>query len=73
MAVGDVSGGEQDYMEWLAHSDEGKHDPEMAGCILGCKETFQRLKKTSVCRKGRNYVVRKQQSPCPCSREDYMW
>ncbi|XP_026799218.3 sortilin isoform X1 [Pangasianodon hypophthalmus] len=64
--------GEQDYMKWLAHSDEGEPGSETNGCVLGYKETFQRLRKTSVCRKGRNYVVSKQQKPCPCSREDYM-
>ncbi|MCJ8743435.1 hypothetical protein PDJAM_G00093940 [Pangasius djambal] len=64
--------GEQDYMKWLAHSDEGEPGSETDGCVLGYKETFQRLRKMSVCRKGRTYVVSKQQSPCPCSREDYM-
>lgn len=66
-----LSGGEQDYVEWLAHSDEGEKETD--GCVLGYKETFQRLKSMSVCRKGRNYVVSKEQRPCPCSREDYMW
>ncbi|KAF4079382.1 hypothetical protein AMELA_G00177330 [Ameiurus melas] len=64
--------GEQDYIEWLAHSDEGERDAETVGCVLGYKETFQRLRKTSACRKGRNYVVSKHQRSCPCSREDYM-
>ncbi|XP_017349333.1 sortilin [Ictalurus punctatus] len=64
--------GEPDYIEWLAHSDEGEQDTETGGCVLGYKETFQRLRKTSVCRKGRNYVVSKHQKSCPCSREDYM-
>ncbi|XP_058273116.1 sortilin isoform X2 [Hemibagrus wyckioides] len=63
---------EQDYIKWLAHSDDEQEDSETDGCVLGYKETFQRLKKMSVCRKGHNYVVSKQQKPCPCSREDYM-
>uniref|UniRef100_A0A8B9JTA9 Sortilin-like n=1 Tax=Astyanax mexicanus TaxID=7994 RepID=A0A8B9JTA9_ASTMX len=60
--------GDEDYMEWLAHSDSS----ETAGCVLGYKETFRRLKMMSVCRNGRDYVVSKQQMPCPCTREDYM-
>ncbi|KAF7694133.1 sortilin isoform X2 [Silurus meridionalis] len=64
--------GEKDYIKWLAHSDEEKRKSETNGCVLGYKETFQRLRKTSVCRNGRNYVVRKQQKLCLCSREDYM-
>ncbi|KAK3518226.1 hypothetical protein QTP70_033936 [Hemibagrus guttatus] len=64
---------EQDYLKWLAHSDDEQQDSETDGCVLGYKETFQRLKKMSVCRKGNNYVVSKQHKPCPCSREDYMW
>ncbi|XP_026870065.2 sortilin isoform X2 [Electrophorus electricus] len=62
---------EQDYVEWLAHSDEdGAFETD--GCVLGYKEKFRKLKKLSVCRNGWDYVVSKQQSPCPCSREDYM-
>ncbi|XP_060745353.1 sortilin isoform X2 [Tachysurus vachellii] len=63
---------EQDYIQWLAHSDDEQQDSGTNGCVLGYKETFQRLKKMSVCQKGHNYVVSKQQKPCPCSREDYM-
>ncbi|XP_060759872.1 sortilin isoform X2 [Neoarius graeffei] len=63
---------EQDYVKWLAHSDEGEQDSEIDGCVLGYKETFERLRKMSVCRKGRDYMVSKQQRPCPCTREDYM-
>ncbi|KAJ8386680.1 hypothetical protein AAFF_G00167960 [Aldrovandia affinis] len=62
---------EQDYVEWLAHSDAGK-DSDTDGCALGYRETFRRLKKESVCRNGRNYVVRREQSPCLCTREDYL-
>ncbi|KAI4897850.1 hypothetical protein NFI96_027496 [Prochilodus magdalenae] len=62
---------ESDYEEWLAHSDN-KRGSETDGCVLGYKETFRRLKKMSVCRNGRNYVVSKQQTPCPCTKEDYM-
>uniref|UniRef100_UPI00398F12D2 sortilin-like n=1 Tax=Pristiophorus japonicus TaxID=55135 RepID=UPI00398F12D2 len=61
---------EKDYIRWLAHSTEGgtKND----GCILGYKETFQRLAKASVCRNGRDYVINKEQSSCPCNMGDYM-
>ncbi|CAG5927509.1 unnamed protein product [Menidia menidia] len=61
----------QDYEEWLAHSTEG-NDSERNGCVLGIKETYRRLKKESVCRNGRNFVVRKKQSPCLCTREDFL-
>ncbi|KAM9467749.1 sortilin isoform 2-T2 [Clarias gariepinus] len=64
--------GERDYVQWLAHSDGGELNSETDGCVLGYKETFQRLKRKSVCRMGHSYVVRKQQTACPCSREDYM-
>uniref|UniRef100_A0A3P9HUI0 Si:dkey-159a18.1 n=1 Tax=Oryzias latipes TaxID=8090 RepID=A0A3P9HUI0_ORYLA len=61
----------KDYEVWLAHSTEEK-DPGTNGCVLGAKETYRRLKKESVCRNGRNYVVKKKQSPCLCTREDYI-
>ncbi|XP_056434364.1 sortilin isoform X1 [Gadus chalcogrammus] len=61
----------RDYEEWLAHSSPGG-DPETNGCVMGYKETYRRLKKSSVCRNGRDYGVRKKQSPCPCTREDYL-
>ncbi|XP_072233286.1 sortilin [Leuresthes tenuis] len=59
-----------DYEEWLAHSTEGAS--ERNGCVLGVKETYRRLKKKSVCRNGRNFVVSKEQSPCLCTREDFL-
>uniref|UniRef100_A0A8C9QXS5 Si:dkey-159a18.1 n=1 Tax=Scleropages formosus TaxID=113540 RepID=A0A8C9QXS5_SCLFO len=62
---------DEDYEEWLAHSDMGL-DSETRGCILGYRETFKRLKKLSVCRNGRNYVVAREESPCLCTREDYL-
>ncbi|XP_037615819.1 sortilin [Sebastes umbrosus] len=62
---------DQDYEEWLAHASDGG-DSERNGCLLGVKETYRRLKKQSVCRNGRNFVVSKKQSPCPCTREDYL-
>ncbi|KAK1906961.1 Sortilin [Dissostichus eleginoides] len=62
---------DQDYEEWLAHAtDEG--DLKRKGCLLGVKETYRRLKKKSVCRNGRGFVVSKKQSPCLCTREDYV-
>lgn len=62
---------EQDYIEWLAHSTAGR-DSDTDGCVLGYRETFRRLKKQSFCRNGRDYVVRRQQKPCLCTREDYL-
>ncbi|KAK5876499.1 hypothetical protein CesoFtcFv8_025848 [Champsocephalus esox] len=62
---------DQDYEEWLAHAtDEG--DLKRKGCLLGVKETYRRLKKKCVCRNGRGFVVSKKQSPCLCTREDYV-
>ncbi|KAJ8381629.1 hypothetical protein SKAU_G00024070 [Synaphobranchus kaupii] len=62
---------EQDYVEWLAHSSASQ-DSDTDGCVLGYRETFRRLKKQSVCRNGRDYVIRRQQAPCLCTREDYL-
>ncbi|XP_039996356.1 sortilin [Xiphias gladius] len=62
---------DQDYEEWLAHSTEGG-DPERNGCVLGVKETYRRLKKQSLCRNGKSFVVSKKQSPCLCTRDDYV-
>ncbi|XP_071358307.1 sortilin [Trachinotus anak] len=62
---------EEDYEEWLAHSTEGG-DSDRNGCVLGVKETYRRLKKQSVCRNGKSFVVSKKQSPCLCTREDYL-
>ncbi|XP_038851309.1 sortilin-like [Salvelinus namaycush] len=63
--------GNQDYVQWLAHAREGG-DLATEGCVLGFKEIFRRLRKLSVCRNGRDYVVSRQKSPCPCTREDYL-
>ncbi|KAI1888098.1 hypothetical protein AGOR_G00181550 [Albula goreensis] len=62
---------EHDYVNWLAHSTPGQ-DSDTNGCVLGYKETFRRLKKQSVCRNGRDYIVKREQSPCLCTREDYL-
>uniref|UniRef100_A0AAQ5YPD6 VPS10 domain-containing protein n=1 Tax=Amphiprion ocellaris TaxID=80972 RepID=A0AAQ5YPD6_AMPOC len=62
---------DQDYEQWLAHSAEGGTS-ERKGCVLGVKETYRRLKRQSVCRNGRNFVVSKKQSSCLCTREDYL-
>lgn len=67
------SGTGQDYEEWLAHSSHTGGDSQRNGCVLGVKETYRRLKKQSVCRNGRGFVVSKKQSPCLCAREDYLW
>ncbi|XP_074554535.1 sortilin [Halichoeres trimaculatus] len=61
----------QDYEEWLAHSTAGG-DEERNGCVLGVKETYRRLKKESVCRNGKSFTVRKTQSSCLCTREDFL-
>ncbi|XP_059508311.1 sortilin-like isoform X2 [Stegostoma tigrinum] len=61
---------EKDYVKWLAHSTDAGEKND--GCILGYKETYQRLAKASVCRNGRDYIVSKDQSLCPCTKDDYM-
>ncbi|XP_041112185.1 sortilin-like [Polyodon spathula] len=62
---------DDDYINWLAHStDEGGVVND--GCVLGYKETFRRLKKKSVCKNGRDYIVEKEQNPCVCNKLDYM-
>ncbi|XP_077356906.1 sortilin isoform X2 [Festucalex cinctus] len=62
---------DQDYEEWLAHSTGGG-DLERDGCVLGVKETYRRRKKHAVCRNGRGYVTVKKESPCLCTREDFL-
>uniref|UniRef100_K7FX93 Sortilin n=1 Tax=Pelodiscus sinensis TaxID=13735 RepID=K7FX93_PELSI len=59
-----------DYTVWLAHSSQpGNHTD---GCVLGFKEQYLRLRKSSVCQNGRDYLVVKQPSVCPCTLEDYL-
>ncbi|KAL2103009.1 hypothetical protein ACEWY4_002177 [Coilia grayii] len=62
---------EKDYVYWLAHARMGEAS-ETNGCVLGYKETYRRLRRQSVCRNGRDYVVIRKQTPCPCTRDDYM-
>lgn len=70
--VGGVfAGGEDDYMTWLAHSDDIS-DPN-DGCMLGYKEKFRRLRKDSVCWNGRDYVVNILPTPCLCTLDDFLW
>ncbi|XP_061299389.1 sortilin isoform X2 [Pezoporus flaviventris] len=61
---------DKDYTIWLAHSSD-PGDPG-DGCILGYKEQYRRLRKASVCRNGRDYVVTKQPSVCPCTLQDFL-
>ncbi|XP_030633202.1 sortilin [Chanos chanos] len=60
---------ESDYVQWLAHSDDISKPTD--GCILGYKEKFLRLRKDSVCWNGRDYIVTKQPTPCPCTLDDF--
>ncbi|KAE8623498.1 hypothetical protein XENTR_v10005631 [Xenopus tropicalis] len=61
---------EKDYILWLAHST----DPQapLDGCVLGYKEQYFRLRKSSVCQNGRDYTVSKVHTPCACTLDDYM-
>uniref|UniRef100_A0A673YNI1 Sortilin 1b n=1 Tax=Salmo trutta TaxID=8032 RepID=A0A673YNI1_SALTR len=61
---------DQDYVQWLAHSDDIS-DPN-DGCMLGYKEKLLRLRKASVCWNGRDYEVNKQPTPCPCTLDDFL-
>eukprot|EP00062_Callorhinchus_milii_P014248 gi/632963318/ref/XP_007897813.1/ PREDICTED: sortilin [Callorhinchus milii] len=62
--------GDDDYIQWLAHSSNVS-DPN-DGCMLGFKEKFQRLRKSSLCRNGRDYIVNKQPNVCLCTLDDYL-
>ena len=66
-----LSGQDDDYVQWLAHSDDIS-DPK-DGCMLGYKEKFLRLRKDSVCWNGRDYTVNKQHTPCSCTLDDFLW
>lgn len=66
-----LAGEDKDYTIWLAHSSDPS-DPS-DGCILGYKEQYRRLRKSSVCQNGREYTVTKQPSVCPCTLEDFLW
>lgn len=61
---------DSDYVKWLAHSTNTASDKD--GCILGYKEVFQRLKKSSACGNGRGFVVEKQANACTCTKSDYL-
>lgn len=66
-----LPGDDNDYVQWLAHSDDIS-DPN-DGCMLGYKEKFLRLRKDSVCWNGRDYQVNTQPTPCPCTLDDFLW
>lgn len=61
--------GEGDYVQWLAHSDNISDPTD--GCLLGYKEKYLRLRKDSVCWNGRDYVISKQPTQCPCTLDDF--
>ncbi|XP_077462971.1 sortilin 1b [Stigmatopora argus] len=61
---------DNDYVSWLAHSDDIS-DPD-DGCILGYKEKFLRLRKDSVCWNGRDYLVSTEPTPCKCTLDDFL-
>ncbi|GCC29488.1 hypothetical protein chiPu_0007930 [Chiloscyllium punctatum] len=61
---------DDDYIQWLAHSSN-VNDPN-DGCILGYKEKFRRLRKSSLCRNGHDYIVNKQPNVCQCTLDDYL-
>ncbi|KAH0618743.1 hypothetical protein JD844_018191, partial [Phrynosoma platyrhinos] len=61
---------ERDYTKWLAHSSDPSNPAD--GCILGYKEEYLRLRKSSVCQNGRDYQVTKQPSVCTCTLDDFL-
>ncbi|XP_066481524.1 sortilin isoform X2 [Tiliqua scincoides] len=61
---------EKDYTKWLAHSIDPSKPTD--GCILGYKEEYLRLRKSSVCQNGRDYVVTKQPFICLCTLDDFL-
>ncbi|XP_034270653.1 sortilin isoform X2 [Pantherophis guttatus] len=61
---------EKDYTKWLAHSNNPSNPTD--GCILGYKEEYRRLRKSSVCKNGRDYIVTKQPSVCICTLDDFL-
>uniref|UniRef100_A0A8C1VZP8 Sortilin 1a n=1 Tax=Cyprinus carpio TaxID=7962 RepID=A0A8C1VZP8_CYPCA len=60
---------ENDYIQWLAHSSDISDPTD--GCMLGYKERFLRLRKDSVCWNGRDYIVTKEPTTCPCTLNDF--
>ncbi|XP_066499243.1 sortilin 1b [Hoplias malabaricus] len=62
--------GENDYVRWLAHSNDISDPTD--GCMLGYKEKLLRLRKDSVCWNGRDYAVAKEPTPCPCTLDDFL-
>ncbi|CAH1783310.1 unnamed protein product [Owenia fusiformis] len=64
--------GDNDYEEWVAHSEmHHEQDSKFHGCLLGKKEVFKRLKKDSMCKNGYTHEVNKQESTCECTYDDY--
>ncbi|XP_044144258.1 sortilin [Bufo gargarizans] len=60
----------KDYTPWLAHSTDPGAPSD--GCVLGYKEQYQRLKKSSMCQNGRDYLVGRESVNCSCTLDDYM-
>ncbi|XP_053310265.1 sortilin [Spea bombifrons] len=61
---------EHDYIKWLAHSTDPGAPAD--GCVLGYKEHYLRLRKSSMCRNGRDYIVNRESTYCTCTLDDYM-
>ncbi|CAL8259157.1 unnamed protein product [Gadus morhua 'NCC'] len=62
--------GDNDYVPWLAHSDDISDRND--GCMLGYKEKFLRLRKDSVCLNGRQFKVNPEPTPCLCTLDDFL-
>ncbi|KAM8977225.1 sortilin [Pelodytes ibericus] len=61
---------DKDYIKWLAHSTDPGAPSD--GCVLGYKENYLRLRKSSMCQNGRDYFVSSEPVYCKCSLDDYM-
>ncbi|CAH2221103.1 sortilin isoform X2 [Pelobates cultripes] len=61
---------EDDYIKWLSHSTDPGAPAD--GCVLGYKEHYLRLRKSSMCQNGRDYFVNRENTYCTCTLDDYM-
>lgn len=68
-----ILGEQSDYEPWVAHWDSSD-DIKYKGCLLGRKQTYERLKKNSKCYNGRSKdVTQTAEEKCLCTKDDYDW
>ncbi|KAK7915886.1 hypothetical protein WMY93_011647 [Mugilogobius chulae] len=54
---------EEDFVQWLSHSDASGPSGPSDGCVLGFRETFLRLRKGAVCYKGKDFQTETEIAP----------